>query len=92
MLGRLRTKALKRLDEILDMPLPRDDDDDYARVASIIKDAANNIITSSLKADENCFRRRRTDALDRLYAAVTADLAKHAPLVIESTEPDPTIN
>lgn len=74
-LAKLRVKALRVLGETLDVPTPDEDDDDYARVLSIKKDAAINVVTASLKADENCFRQRRNDALDRLYAAVEGALA-----------------
>ncbi len=89
-LARLRAKALKKIDEILDLPIPaRSDINAHIRMASIQKDAANGIIGNSLKADENCFRQRHTDALDRLYAAVEADMARKQngqltqPLVID---------
>ena len=65
------------------MPLPEKDDADYARMASIQKDAAGNILTASLKADENCFRQRQTDALSRLYDAVEA--AERATAAIDVT-------
>lgn len=69
-LATLRTKALRVLGETLDVRTPNENDADYARVLSIKKDAAINIVSASLKADENCFRQRHNDALARLYAAV----------------------
>lgn len=83
-LSKLRTKALVKLDEILSLPLPRSGDADHVRMASIQKDAANQIVTASLKADENCFRRRNNDALARLTATVAAELAKRTPLTIDN--------
>lgn len=72
-LASLRTKALRVLGETLDVRTPHEDDADYARVLAIKKDAAINIVSASLKADENCFRQRHNDALSRLYAAVKAE-------------------
>lgn len=72
-LATLRTKALRVLGETLDVRTPHEDDADYARVLSIKKDAAINVVSASLKADENCFRQRHNDALARLYAAVKAE-------------------
>lgn len=65
----------------MDVATPGDSDPNYARILSIKKDAAINVITASLKADENCFRQRRTDALDRLYAAVQADINSRGALI-----------
>lgn len=77
----MRVKALRTLGETLDVPTPIGSDADYVRVLSIKKDAAVNIISASLKADENCFRQRQTDALARLYDAVEAEKARHAPMI-----------
>jgi hypothetical protein len=84
-LAKLRAKALDVLGETMDVPTPAVDDDDYARVLSIKKDAAVNVVTASLKADENCFRQRRNDTLDRLFVNMTrlleARRAKEAPTI-----------
>jgi hypothetical protein len=80
-LAKLRTKALIKLDEILSLPLPSQDEGDFMRMVSAQKDAATNIVSASLKADENCFRRRNNDALARLYATVENELAKVGQII-----------
>lgn len=82
MLARLRAKALGVLDEVMDTPTPSRTDPNYARILSAKKDAAVNVVSASLKADENCFRQRQTDALKKLYDTVQVEMAgQHAPLI-----------
>lgn len=82
-LSRLRTKSLLVIEEVLDTPLPPTTDPNYARILSAKKDAAGSIVNASLKADENCFRQKQTDALKRLYDAVKAE--KEQGVLIESS-------
>lgn len=72
----------------MDVPTPSPDDDDYARVLSIKKDAAVNIVNASLKADENCFRMRHNDVLDKLYA----EILEKKPLLIQQAGAGLTID
>ena len=63
----------------MDVSTPDANHADFARILSIKKDAAINVVNASLKADENCFRQRHNDVLDKLYAEMVA----HKPLLIE---------
>lgn len=84
-LAKLRGKALDILGETMDLPTPPEADPNYARIVSTKKDAAVNVVNASLKADENCFRQRRNDALDRLYAAVAAEVVADGRKLIDVT-------
>ena len=72
-LERLTAKALCKLDEIIDIALPPQSSDHYGRVLSAQKDASVAIVNSALKADENRFRRRQTDVLEKLYSKMRAE-------------------
>jgi hypothetical protein len=78
LLAALRPKALRVLGEVMDIPTPYPDDENYARIISAKKDAAVNTMTISLKADENCLRQRHSDVLGRLAQSVEAELARRA--------------
>lgn len=86
----LRPKALRILGEIMDIPLPGPDDDNYARILISKKDAATNVMNISLKADENCLRLRHTDALTRLYEAVQNEKARGEGRLLEHNPAVPT--
>ena len=45
-------------------------DEDFVRILSIKKDAAVSVMNVTLKADENKFRARAADGLQRLLEAV----------------------
>lgn len=69
----------------MELPTPNEDDPNYARIVATKKDAAVNVVSASLKADENCFRQRRNDALDRLFAAVAAEVSARGGKLLENT-------
>lgn len=85
----LRTKALKVLGQTLDVRVPDEDDADYARILSIKKDAAINVVSASLKADENCFRRRGGDVLEKLFITMQAEMERRntAALTVDNMIP-----
>ncbi len=62
-----------KLNELLDIELPRRGDEDYQRVMSIQKDAAVSVLGAGLKADENRFRRRNSNVLNDLFAQLQRD-------------------
>lgn len=81
-LDNLVSKALFTLDEIMDIPLPPRGDESFVRVAAIKKDAAVSVVNSGLKADENRFRKRDNDVLQKLYDRIQAQkLIDITPLV-----------
>lgn len=62
-------KSLAKMNEILDIPLIPGDDD-FTKVLSSQKDAAMSVLNTSLKADENRFRKQAADGLTRLLDAI----------------------
>lgn len=70
------TKSLVVIRETLDIPTPPPDADDYARIVVAKKDAAVSGLSLGLKSDENRFRARKQDVLDKLYDAVMSDKAQ----------------
>lgn len=56
---------------------------DHMKMLSIRKDCAASIINSGLKADENRFRRKQNDVLQRLFDVVKKDKKLPAPVTIE---------
>ena len=75
LLARVASKGLQVLEEVLNTPTPPQSDPNFARILSTKKDAAVSAVGARLKADENCFRHRQSNALDRLYAEMKAELA-----------------
>lgn len=88
MLAALRPQALKVWGEILKKPLPAEDHPDYFRILSVQKETANNIMSTSLKADENCLRQRHDDALDRLFSELEETVRKRGGIILDQLPDD----
>lgn len=73
------------LEETLDTPTPVDGHPDRLRIMAMKKDAAISGVTARLKADENAFRRRNSDALAELYEQVTKGLGRRPGSLIDVT-------
>lgn len=78
MLSRVASKGLKTLEDVLDIPTPAQTDPNYIRIVGMKKDAAISGVTARLKADENAFRKRNSDALAELYEEMSKELG-HRP-------------
>lgn len=85
LLTRVASKGLKVLEEVLDISTPVSTDPNYLRVVALKKDAAISGVTARLKADENAFRKRQSDALSDLYEQVGAVLGHRPGHFIEGT-------
>lgn len=70
---RLFSKAMRRADEILELPLPDRNDDNYIRMLSTIKDATVSVMNLGLKSDENRLRKRDNDVLQKLYDKIALE-------------------
>ena len=74
-------KAMRVADAILDMQLNQDDPN-FARMLSAQKDMATAVFNTAQKADENQFKKRKSDVLEKLLAAIR----KEKPVItIEGT-------
>ena len=62
------------------MPTPEYGAADFARILSTKKDAAVSALNAQQKANENHFRQRNTDVLEKLYERVWK---LKGPLIIE---------
>lgn len=82
---RVASKSLRVMEEVLDVPVPVSTDPNYIRILSMKKDAAVSGVTARLKADENAFRRRNSDALTELYEKVTESLGRRPGSLIDVT-------
>ena len=69
-LSRVVRKALNQIETILDMNPMDIEPEDRIKLLSIKKDAANSIINSGLKADENRFRRENKDIIEKLFEKI----------------------
>ena len=65
----LLDSAIKTLQEVMDTDAQRYDED-FARILSTKKDAAVSVMNVTLKADENKFRARAADGLQKLLELV----------------------
>lgn len=72
-LSRVVKKALKQIEDILDMEMPVATIAVQAKILSLKKDAAASIINAGLKADENRFRRENKDIVERLFDKIRKD-------------------
>jgi hypothetical protein len=71
------------MEEVLDMPTPASSDPNYIRVVGLKKDVAVSGVTARLKADENAFRKRESDALRELYEQVGKAIGHRPGLLLE---------
>lgn len=82
-LNRIVNKALRKIEDILDLnPAPWDDD--YARLLAIQKDAAASAINMAIKADESRFRAQSDAAIAVILDEVRRLKAVRAQAVIEN--------
>ena len=82
-LNRIVNKALRKIEDILDLnPAPWDND--YARLLSIQKDAAASAINMAIKADESRFRAQSDAAIAVILEEVRRLKAVRAQAVIEN--------
>lgn len=65
--------GLDTIIDILERDPPAPSAADFVKMLSIRKDAAVSIIGAGLKADENRFRRRHDDIMQRLFDLVKKD-------------------
>jgi hypothetical protein len=72
-LSRLVDTSLSTLEDILAQPTPPLTHNNYMKMLTVKKDAAVSVITASLKADENRFRKRKNDVLAQLLHEVQKD-------------------
>ena len=72
-LTRCVRKALREIEEILDIDINTVKPLDQLKMLSVKKDAASAIINAGLKADENRFRRENTDIIERLFTKIKKD-------------------
>ena len=84
-LKRVTSKSLRTIEEILDIPTPPSTHENYIRVLTIKKDISVSGITAQLKADENAFRKRKSDALTELYEQVGKALGHRPGSMIDAT-------
>ncbi len=66
-LSRIVTKALLKIESIIDIVPETIDQENRMKLLSVQKDAATSIINAGLKADENRFRRENKDIITRLF-------------------------
>jgi hypothetical protein len=82
-LNRIVNKALRKIEDILDLnPAPWDND--YARLLSIQKDAAASAINMAIKADESRFRAQSDAAIAVILDEVRRLKAGRTQAVIEN--------
>lgn len=72
-LSRVVQKALRQIEDIIDMDLEKVSAEDRIKLLSVKKDAASSIINAGLKADENRFRRENKDIIEKLYEKIRKD-------------------
>lgn len=85
LLTRVASKSLKVMEDVLDIPTPPSSDPNYVRIVSIKKDVAVSGVTARLKADENAFRKRQSDALAELYEQVGNAIGRRPGTLIDAT-------
>jgi hypothetical protein len=69
-LERVTEKAIDRTDAILSLPLPDPDDPNFGAVLRSQNAAANTILTTQTKVDENMLRRQQIDTLPTLIREI----------------------
>lgn len=69
----LVVKAIGKGEEILNIPLPPMSDENFGKILSAQQALTTALINSGLKADENRFRRRQSNALEKIFEAMRGD-------------------
>jgi hypothetical protein len=65
-LERVSAKAIEKADQILDLPLPSADHANFGAVLRAQNAAANTILNTQIRVDENCLRAHVVDRLPEL--------------------------
>ena len=69
-LERVTEKALDKADDILSLPLPDPDDANFSAILRSQNAAANTILTTQVRVDENHLRKQQVDTLPQLIAEI----------------------
>ena len=69
-LERVTEKALDKADDILSLPLPEPDDANFSAILRSQNAAANTILTTQVRVDENRLRKQQVDTLPQLIADI----------------------
>ena len=69
-LERVTEKALDKADDILSLPLPDPDDANFGAILRSQNAAANTILTTQVRVDENHLRKQQVDTLPQLIADI----------------------
>ena len=69
-LERVTEKALDKADDILSLPLPDTDDVNFGAILRSQNAAANTILTTQVRVDENHLRKQQVDTLPQLIADI----------------------
>jgi hypothetical protein len=69
-LERVTEKALDKADDILSLPLPEPDDANFSAILRSQNAAANTILTTQVRVDENHLRKQQVDTLPQLIAEI----------------------
>jgi hypothetical protein len=69
-LERVSEKALDKADDILSLPLPDSDDVNFSAILRSQNAAANTILTTQVRVDENHLRKQQVDTLPQLIADI----------------------
>ena len=69
-LERVTEKALDKADDILSLPLPDPDDVNFGAILRSQNAAANTILTTQVRVDENHLRKQQVDTLPQLIADI----------------------
>ena len=77
-LERVSAKALNKADEILDLPLPSADHASFGAVLRAQNAAANTVLTTQVRVDENRLRSATIDRLPELLQILAEEEIKYA--------------
>ena len=79
---------MKRIGDILDMPLPTEDAEmkDLVAVAKLHLTAADTALKVQVRVDDARLRRQNTDLIPEIVKILQAEKAKLAQLTIEAAE------
>ena len=69
-LERVTEKALDKADDILSLPLPDPDDVNFSAILRSQNAAANTVLTTQVRVDENHLRKQQVDTLPQLIADI----------------------
>lgn len=78
---------MRRLGDILDMPLPVDDElKDLVAVAKLHLTAADTALKVQVRVDDARLRRQNTDLIPEIWKTLHAEKAKLAKMTIEADQ------